>query len=321
MIRKAASILLGFVVLAGMTHAELVDGILATVDREVILHSDVMAEIAPLLHDLQAAAASQEEFDRQADKVMREALDQAIEQKILYRQALLAGLEIRDEDVESRLKKIIEQYDSTETFMRTLSDAGETMSDVRERLRKQIMAITMGITKRRELEKEAVVSEAETRQYYQDHQADFERPERVKVYRIFLAAGSGAEERAKARAQLEALRGEIALGAEFGDLARAHSDGPDADEGGLVGWVMRGDLVEDLETVVFSLEPGQFSDLVETEFGVHLLKAEEREDEGLASYDEVRTEIEPLLRARAADERYRKWMAELRKRSRVRVFQ
>jgi parvulin-like peptidyl-prolyl isomerase len=84
--------------------------------------------------------------------------------------------------------------------------------------------------------------------------------------------------------------------------------------------VERGDLVVALEDAAFALSPGQTSAIVDTEFGCVLLAVDEREEEGIASLDEVRTEIEPLLRARGADEQYRNWIAELRQRSRVRVF-
>ena len=301
-------------------HAEIIDGVVATVSDEPILQSDLMEEIGPLLSTIQAQATSQEAYHREVDKALREALDTAIERKILYREAQLAGLEVADEDVEERLQKIKKQYDSEEAFLKVLEEAGETMRDFRERMRKQIMAISMGMRKRHDLEKEAVISESEMAQYYQDHVADYSRPERVQLYRIFLTAEKEAASRAKTKAQLQALRQELVSGADFETIAKKYSEGPDAETGGLVGWVMRGDLVETLEKVVFSLEEGEISEVVETEWGFHVLKAQKKEAAGVASYEEVRTEIEPLLRAQYADERYQKWMGELRKRSRVRVF-
>jgi len=297
------------------------------VDRDGNLHkngtmrlSTAMDEIAPLLASLQGTGVSGQDAAADAEKALREALDQAIERKILYRQALLAGLEIPDNEVEERLDKIKKQYASQDDFLKLLEEAGETMSDFRDRLRKQIMAISMGMRKRQEFEKEAVISEAEVSQYYTEHASEFARPERVRLRRIFLSADKDAPSRALVKARIEALRDEILLGADFATLAREHSSGPDAAEGGLVGGVVRGALVPELETAAFALESGAVSEVVETEWGFHLLKVEVHEPAGQAAYEEVRTEIEPRLRAHYADERYRKWMDELRKRSRVRVF-
>ena len=309
------------VVAAGApVRAELVDQIAATVDTEVILLSEVLSEITPLLEDLRLKATSSTSFEQDREKAVREALDTAIERKILYREALLAGIEVTDKDVEERLDKIVQGYNSPEEFRRVLETAGESMSDFRESLRKQIMAISVGVQKHRTFEQEAVISEADARQYYQDHQDAFSRPERVKLRRVFLSAGDDAAERARVKARLEAVAEEARLGADFAELAKQYSEGPDAADGGLMGWVSRGDLVPELENAAFALEEGGISEIIETQWGFQLLKVEEKEGAGLASFEEARTDIEPLLRSRYADERYQKWIAELRKRSRVRVF-
>lgn len=300
--------------------AELVDMVVATVGPEVILYSEVLDEIQPLLVNLQSTARSREEFERERDKAVREALDQAIEMKILYREAQFAGMQVSDEAVEERLDKIRNQYRSSEEFLKLLEEAGETLSDVRQRMRKQIMAITMGVRKRRDFEREAVIAESDMVQYYQEHLEEFIHPERVRIRRIFLGAENDPESRAQVRARLENLREEILNGLDFAAAARMYSEGPDAAEGGLIGWVSRGDLVLALEEAAYALNPGELSPVIETEFGFHLLKADAREEAGQASYEESRAEIEPILRARYADERYRQWMDELRKRGRVRIL-
>jgi len=310
---------LALCMLTGAASGELVDGILATVDTEVILHSDVMEEIGPLLASMQQGQ-SQEAFNREAEKAMREALDQAIEKKILYREALLAGIEVSDDDVEDRLARIKKQYDSNEEFMRILEEAGETISDFRARMRKEIMAFSMGLSKRRLFEQEATISESGMLQYYDEHLADFSHPERVRARRIFLQADKDPQARAAVKARLEALKAELDLGADFAELAKAHSEGPGAAAGGLVGWIMPGDLVPELEQVAFSLPAAGVSDPLEMEYGFLLLTVEAKEAAGTLPFDEARTQIEPILRAQYADERYDKWMNELRKRSRVRVY-
>ena len=305
---------------AAPAFAETVDQIVATVDTEVILYSDIVADAQPLLQDISQRAQSEDEFRRERDKVLQQVLDQAIERKILYREAVLSGIQISDDDVEDRMQKVIDNYESPQAFRTALEQSGETMSSFREELRKQILAISMGMSKRRQLEAQVSISESDARQYFQDHSDQFSRPERVKVRRIFLAAGDDESSRANARARLEALAEEVRLGANFAELARAHSEGPDAAEGGLIGWVTRGELVPALEDVVFSLEPGTMSPPVSTEFGYHLLLVEDHQDAGQASFEEARVEIEPVLRAQATDELYKKWIAELRQRRGVRVL-
>jgi len=301
-------------------HADVVDGVVATVGTEVILQSELVQEIAPLLHGLRQKASTQAEFDQEAEKHIRAALEQAIDAKILLRQAMLQGLDVEDEAVEKRIEDIKKRFASNEAFLNELEAAGETMGDFRTRVRKQILAISMGLRKRREFEEAVEVSEAAVLQYYQDHKDKFTHPERVFVRRIFLPSATEDPERAAAVARLEELRAQLDAGADFAELAKAYSSGPSADKGGAVGWVVRGDLVKDLEDAVFALAEGGVSDVLEMKSGFVLLKVDTKEAAGTASLDEVRTEIEPELRAKYAGAKFDKWMRELRKRSRVRMF-
>jgi len=311
----AAAALFGF-----SARAETVDAIVATVGTEVILHSELMQELAPVLNDLRKSAASEEDFNAQAEKHMGKALEQAIEYKILLREALLAGLEVPDDKVEERINDIKKRFGSSEEFMKELERAGETMSDFRNRMKKQILAISMGMRKRKDFEKTVEVTEADVADFYAKNPEKFTHPERVRVRRIFLPAGSAAGERVQVRARMEELKKQLDNGADFAELAKTFSSGPDAEQGGMLGWVGRADLVEDLENVAFSLEEGGVSGVVETEYGFAILKVEKKEDAGTASLDDARTMIEPQLRALRADEAYGRWMNELRKRSRVKIF-
>lgn len=306
---------------AAAARAEVVDGVVATVDKEVILHSDLINDAGPALSTLQAQAANPEDFKKEAEKLLRDTLNQAIDTKILYREAMLAGMKVEEKDIDDRLDKIKKEYKSNEDFQKALDDAGENTTEFRDRLKKQLIAMTMASQKRRGYEKEAIISEADMQQYYKDHQDTFQRPERVKVRRIFIPADAkNKAARTKARAQLESLKNEIAQGGDFAQLAKDHSQGPEAAESGLIGWVKRGDLVGNLDTTAFSLGVGDVSDIIETEFGFHLLKVEAREAAGSQTFDEARTQIEPILRQKYAEDRYNKWIDDLRRRSHVRVY-
>lgn len=309
--------------ITGNARSETIDGVVATVDREAILRSDLFEQIGPLLQTLRDQGLSGEAFNREANAALRDALDQAIEQKILYREALLIGFERQIKQieiaVEEQLDKFRKQFNSNEEFLKVLEEAGESMSDFRESLKKQFIAISMAQAKRYEFEQEAVITEDDMRAYYEAHRDEFSHEERIHLRRIFLDAGSDTESRVRARARIEELREEAALGAEFAELAKTYSQGPEAEEGGLLGWIARGDLVEALDGAAFALGDGEVSPPVETEFGYHILRVDDRQAAGTATFDDIRTEIEPRLRASYAQERYKKWISELRKRSRVTV--
>jgi len=309
----ALALVFSLSVVAVPAQSEIVEAVVATVGSEVILHSDIMATIQPFVRDLQSSGISEEEFNRRANALFEQALNEAIENKILIREALLAGIEVEEGLVDERLEE-------NKDLVKERLAMGETMSELRDHLRKQILAWRMARTKQLEFEQEAIVSEADVRAYYDDHRAEFERPERVRVRQIFLAVPEGSPQRKRATAMLESLRDDLAAGADFAALAEQYSQGPGADQGGLIGWVSKGDLDPVLEKSVLNLAAGQVSDVVERASGVHLLKVDERQEAGAMSLDEARPLIEPELRAQYAAERYKKWMTELRKRSHVRIL-
>ncbi len=315
------SFLLVAVFSTGLTgYTELIDKVLASVDTEVILLSEVMTELGPYLAELRRTVPNEQVYNQRVEEQIRATLEQAIDNKILYREALLAGLNVSDDLIEQRLTELRKLYPSEDDFQKDLQASGETMNELRTRLRKQLLAYKMSVDKREAFSKSVSVSEADVMQYYQDHRAEFERPEEVQVRQIFLSAPKDPQKRAEVRARMEQLREELASGADFAALAQAHSEAPGAAEGGIIGWVKRGDLQEALEQAAFALQPGQVSDIIETENGVHLLRVDAKREAGLRSLEEVRKEIEPALRAQEAKKLYDKWMADLRKRSRVRTF-
>lgn len=296
------------------------DGIVASVGGEPILQSDVMQEILPKMQGMKESAASKEELESQIEPLFKEALEQVIEHFILYKEAQTLKIEVTQADVENHMAEVRKQYESPEAFQNALESAGYTLGDFRERMRKQMMAITVSMGKRRQFEKEAVVSESDLAQFYKDNEDKFRFPARYRVRRIFIQAAQEEAARKSALEKLTALRAQVLGGADFAELASANSQGPEAKEGGLMGWVKPGDLVEPLNSAVAKLAVGEMSEVLETEFGVQLLRVEEIESEGVVTFEEARTEIEPVLRKAKGEERYRQWMSTLRKRSDVRVM-
>lgn len=304
---------------AAQNQRDVVDAILATVGDEVILMSEVRAEIAPALFELRQEDLSSEEYEQRREELFEEALDQAVENLILVREARRRGMQVPDHAIEDRLEELRGRYPSREAFLEDIQQAGETLSDIRARLRRQVLALNMSMLQREQFEQAVVVSEDEAVQYYQDNLEYFRRPGRVRVRQIFLSA-EGEEEQAGAREQAEALLGEIEAGETFEDLAREHSEAPGAADGGLVGWQQRGDLIEPLDSAAFELEEGEVSDVLETDFGVHIVKVDEREEEGHVAFEQVRSQTINHLRQQKADARYDRWMADQRRRAGVQMF-
>ena len=304
------------------TAAELVDSIVATVGREAILRSDIYREVLPVLDALTASNYTEAEKKRRFDEELRRKLDAAIESRILLREAEKLDVAVDSSYVENQIKAARDSFETEEEFIDTLRELGETVSDFRERKRKEIVAILMSRDKQDALRREIVISEEEIRQHYEEHQSDerYRSPERVRFQQILLLARRNTPARQEAVAKLEDLREQSINGADFGELAKEHSQEVGAAEGGLVGWGKRGEFIEAVDDVLFSMSLGEVSPVIEDQFGARILKVIDREDEQVVPLENVRTEIETILLNEAVAERYEKYIQDLRQRHRVRVF-
>lgn len=298
----------------------ILDGIVATVDNEPILMSDLREEVAPFLADLKSQGATDQQIQQEMEQAFQKALDRYIERLLLYRKAINEGLQVDEKEIDDRVAKIKKRYGSPEEFDKLLEESGEMMSEFRERVKQQIIALSYAIKKRKEFEKEITISEPEIAKYYNEHIEEFQNPQRTKVRRIFLTASKESDERARVRERIMGIWEKLKQGADFASVAENESQGPEADREGLIGWVSKGDLVPELEQAVEKLSVGEISQPIETEWGFHILKVEEKEESGKLSYEQARIIIEPKLKEQYINERYQKWLNELKKNARIRVF-
>jgi peptidyl-prolyl cis-trans isomerase D len=152
------------------------------------------------------------------------------------------------------------------------------------------------------------VTPEEIQSYYNQRKDQYRVPDEVKVAHILIktpAAGAdgkvdekGLEEaRKKAEDVLKQLKG----GAKLEDLAKKYSDDPgSAKQGGELGWIGRGRTVPEFEKAAFSQAKGQTSDLVKSSYGFHIIRTEDKHEAHLKTLDEVKGEIEPLIRQQKA---------------------
>ncbi len=157
-----------------------------------------------------------------------------------------------------------------------------------------------------------LVSDEEIVTYYEENRAEFTTPEVVKARHILKKFPDNATDEQKAETKtaaeelLKAINAELAAGADFAELARTHSEGPSSVQGGALrggnpklppgDYFARGDMVKPFEETAFDvLEPGEVSGLVETQFGFHIIKLEEKKAPEIQPFDQVQYDIQQKL--------------------------
>jgi peptidyl-prolyl cis-trans isomerase D len=175
------------------------------------------------------------------------------------------------------------------------------------------------------LEASVQVTQDDLRTYYDQHRDQYKTPEQVKVSHILIktpAPGpdNKVDDKAVAEAQKRAedLLKQVKSGANFEDLAKKYSEDPgSAKQGGSLGWIGKGQTVPEFEKAAFSLPKGQISDLVKSSFGFHIIRVDDKQEAHTKSLDEVKAEIEPILKHQLADQLAQKKAGELLKQARA----
>src|SRR5262245_16751099 len=150
------------------------------------------------------------------------------------------------------------------------------------------------------------VSDDELRQYYAQHKTEYSLPDRVKAQHIlFKTQGKKPEEIAAIREKARGVLDRAKKGEDFAALAKQFSEDTSASNGGDLGSFTRGQMVPEFERVAFSLMPGSISDLVDTQFGIHIIKVNEKENARERPFDEVKETIRPVVATVKAEQKAR----------------
>lgn len=165
-------------------------------------------------------------------------------------------------------------------------------------------------------QKKAKVTDAEIKEYYEKNIRDFELPESVKARHILVRPDPQAADPEKskkdAKDRIESILNDLKAGKNFADLAKANSQDPgSAKSGGDLGWFQRGIMVKSFEDAAFSLGKGQMSGVIETEFGYHIIKVDDKKEAGLAPYNQAEPSIRRTLQMKKGEDGAREAMTAL----------
>jgi peptidyl-prolyl cis-trans isomerase D len=145
---------------------------------------------------------------------------------------------------------------------------------------------------------QVTVTEQEIKEYYNYNINSFKIPEKVCARHILFRLKEDAtkEETAKVRKKAEAVLKQARAGTDFAKLAKEYSEGPTRKDGGDLGCFSKGRMVKPFEEAAFKLKKGEISDLVKTQFGFHIIKVEDIQPAKTKTLDEVRSQIENILK-------------------------
>jgi parvulin-like peptidyl-prolyl isomerase len=247
-------------------------------------------------------------------------MDLMIEQTLVGQAAEEAGIEADPAEVEKQVEELRSVFDNDDGFRMKLQDDGFTEESYRDHIARMISA-KIYLDRIRADARD--VSDAELERFYEENERRLTLPEQVRVRHILLTwkpLGT-QDDRAAIHKQMEPILERARDGENFAELAKQFSDDYATKEyGGDTGLFPRGTMVPAFEEVAFALEPGEISDPVETVFGVHILRLEERRESRLLPLDEIREQLRELVREEKMEAAVQEKIGELRAASDIEIL-
>lgn len=274
----------------------------------------------------EAVTQTQDRFAQQGQPVAEEELetfradilDQLIAEELLYQEAQDQGLALEDGEVDSQIEQMRARFDNDEGWQQALETNGVTEEELRLQIERNGLIQQLIATA---VPEPGEVTEEEVQTFYDENPQFFEQGEQIAARHILIDTRELASEAdlEDARQRAEDVRQELLDGADFATLAQERSEGPSATRGGDLGTFGRGQMVPAFEEAAFALEEGEISEVVESQFGFHVIQVTEKMDSGLVPVDQVSQSIRQYLAQEKQAQALDDYIEQLRGEADVRV--
>ncbi len=289
--------------------------VVARVNGEAISKADFDEAVKEL-----EASAGQPVPAAQRNEVLRGVLDQLIGYRLLVQETKSRKITVADTELDARIAEIRKQFPTEEAFKQVLTQRSLTVEKLRSDARDDLLVSKM---LQAELGTKTAVTPAQVTEFYQQNPGQFEQGERVRASHILIAFPENADTAAKqaAKVKAEGVLKDVKSGKDFAALAKVNSQDPgSAPNGGDLGFFQQGQMVPAFDAVAFKLAPGEISDLVETNFGYHIIKVAEKSAARTVPLDDVRPQLEQYLEGQNRQLQTQAFVESLKAKGKVEIF-
>ena len=287
-----------------LAAAQVEDRIIAIVNSDLIMLSEMKRELAPVRERIQKEYRGNGLAHRLKTAEYM-TLTSMIERKLQLQAAKARGISVTDEEVQQALRQMKQRGGTLD----------ETNPADMKSVREQLMLLRIFD---REVRSAVMVADADMKRYFQEHRDRFALSEEYTLSQILIrphSPGDTADAKEKVREVMTRLK----QGESFEDLALRFSDGPNASHGGHLGLVRQGELLPGIEQAISRLVPGGISDVIETSDGFHIMRLEDKKPKQFRPYEEVRTEIQGLVFQQKNEDVFQSWLAELKNKAYIEI--
>jgi peptidyl-prolyl cis-trans isomerase SurA len=316
---RSRALLAGVVLLAAGTalaQTRNVEEIVAWVNNDIILKSEYetrkaqiredLAQPAPRGRGLQGAQLEQA-FNEQSKRVLQSLIDETL----LLQQAKEMGLTADNEIIKTKDRLRLERKLATlEELEQEIVAQGFTVEEFNQNIRVQYLSSQV---MQREVYPRVIVTNEEVRKYYDSHVKEFDRPAGVRIREsTVITENRGPEETANQRKKAEEALEALKKGDDFAAVAAKYSESQTSQEGGDLGFFVKGELAEVLEQVADKLEKAQFSDIITVPGAFMIIKLDDKHPGGILPFELAQKEVFEVLWQQAVRPKMTEYLTKLR---------
>ena len=299
--------------------AELIDRIVAVVNNDLISLEDLNSQIKPYLEKLNTMGYPPDKQRQMTFKVREDALNQMIDQKLTDQEIARYKITASDKEVDNTIERIKKANSFTdEAFREALSKEGITVEEYRKKTKEQILRSTLV---NREIKSKIVITKEDIKAYYDAHPDLYGFEEKYRLANVLIKYPESPDpsSRMQTRQKMSDILQELKAGKSIDEVIQTFSDRTAKVQGGELGTFSISTLDPRIREALKDLTPGQYSGVVETDYGYQIFRLLDKVKTTTKTIEDATSEIENKLYKDIVDQKFSKWLEELRSRSHIKI--
>jgi peptidyl-prolyl cis-trans isomerase C len=327
-------------------HAEVLDRTVATINGQAIMLSEFQKNADPIMDQFKKATPEAEQTPERIADIKKRVLDQMIDDRLLVQEAKTKNIHVSQLEVDDGVKKVRTRFSTEEEFNKEMQKEGMGFDEFRKHIQDQLATIKLidqevkakvpppgddeiqqlfntldAIVKDKPIPGSHTTSELEElKALAKAVERRFGERARARHILIRVPATASKEQKDAAYKKIKDIQAQLKKGADFSELAKKYSEDPGSKErGGDLGYFSRGDMVPAFDKAAFSLDVGQVSDIVETDFGYHIIQLDEKKAATKMSLDDIKDDLREYLFQQRGAKRFESYVKDLRSKADIKV--
>ncbi len=300
--------------------AELIDRIVAVVNNDLIALDELNIQLKPYLQKINAMGYPPEKHRQMVFKVREDVLNQMIDQKLTDQEIERYKITASEKEVDNAIERIKKANSLTdEAFRQALSKEGTTLEEYRKRTKEHILRSSLI---NREIKSKIVITREDVKAYYDAHPELYQFEEKYHLANVMIRYPEtyDASNRMQAHRKMADILQALKAGKSIDEVIQAFSDSTAKVQGGELGTFSLSSLDSKIRESVKDMQPGQYSEIVETDYGPQIFHLLDKTKTAGKSLESASADIENILYKEIVDQKFYKWLEELRSRSHVKII-